>query len=145
MNQSSRIFRIASFIFLILLFFTFPLFPQNTVIHPVVKEYELTAAQYKIWTEIKKEWFKNEYPHCLKKRNLKLTCAGCESIFIRIIFTINKNGILEEIENVSEKVCGGKADNKLKECFLKNFKTKIFPDELRNMKIEITLGTGLKC
>lgn len=120
-------------------------FMQNDETGLPVKEYELKEPAKQVWYNIKDEWVMNEYPRCVAEKRLRLSCSGCSSVFIRVILTIDHQGKTTGYQKTYEKVCGGKGGIKTEKCFLRFFKNKTFPEELRNKKIETTLGTGLKC
>lgn len=110
-----------------------------------VKEHELPPAQWKAWNELKEKWMGSEYRDCLKKSDLKMSCSGCEYIYMDVILEIDKQGHLQSYTILKENVCGEKARKELQECFLKYFQEITFPPELKGWKIEAKLGTGLKC
>ncbi len=119
--------------------------PHGNSKHAIVKEYDLPDKQWRRWNEIKEFWMKNEYLPCLKRFKLRMSCSHCEYIFIKVELKIDAEGRLIGYKKIGENICGKKAGKKLEECLLKYFKNLVFPEELRNMTIEASLGTGLKC
>jgi hypothetical protein len=119
--------------------------PQSNSTHAIVKEYDLPDKQWRRWNEIKEYWMKNEYLPCLKRFKLRMSCSHCEYISIKVELKIDGEGSLVGYKKIGENICGKKAGKKLEECLLKYFKTLVFPEELRNITIEASLGTGLKC
>ena len=102
------------------------------------------SAQFK-WYSMDDVWHKKYYLNLLKENKLKLSCAGCENIYIDVIVEIDKNGKLISHKLVDGNQCGGKPTKKLVSSFIKYWYTYLFPPELRGLKIQIRLGTGLKC
>jgi len=111
----------------------------------VIKTSDLKYEQWKAWDSISDYWLKNEFPQCLKKNNLKLSCSGCESIYLVVNFYIDNDGKLSSYEIVKDKACGKAATHSLKKCFLLYFNNLVFPPLLRNIYLQVYLGNGLKC
>lgn len=111
----------------------------------ILRSYQLPKEQYREWKVIEDDWMKNEYGKILKENKLKMTCSGCENIFMDAIFTIDANGKLSATKIVKTRKCAGEFPKKLEERFLKWFFNFTFPKELHNLKFEVRLGTGLKC
>jgi hypothetical protein len=74
-----------------------------------------------------------------------MNCADCEYIYIDVVVVIDKTGRMSGYTKKAEKVCRGKAPEKLERCFIDYLRSITFPENLRNMIIEMRLGTGLKC
>jgi len=108
-------------------------------------DYKLPPEQFSMWDSIQENWFKETYWNCLKAHKLKMTCAGCHSIFARVQFYINSEGKISQYKVIQSRSCGGEMSKELLDCFLKPYLEIIFPAELRNMEIETRLGTGLSC
>jgi hypothetical protein len=111
----------------------------------IIETHNLNKEQWHLWDSIDNYWLKNEFPVCLKNNKLKLSCSGCESIYLVVNFYIDKEGKLTKYDIVKEKVCGKTATTALKKCFLSYFQTLVFPPHLRNINIQVRLGNGLKC
>jgi hypothetical protein len=111
----------------------------------VIEVHNLNQDQWHVWDSIDNYWLKNEFPLCLKNNKLKLSCSGCENIYLVVNFYIDNEGKLTKYDIVKEKVCGGTATAALKKCFLSYFQTLVFPPPLRNINIQVRLGNGLKC
>ncbi len=111
----------------------------------VFQFYDLNKTAYKSWNNIDSVWHYNSFRKCLSENNLKLSCAKCESIYLDVIFTIDSTGKLIDYRIVNEKLCGGRFTPELKICFLEFFLDFNFPEELRRLKFQVKLGTGLKC
>lgn len=111
----------------------------------IIKTHNLNVEQWRAWDSISDYWLKKEFPFCLKKNNLKLSCSHCESIYLTVNFFIDSEGKLNEYEIVKENICGSKATTVLKNDMLKYFKSLEFPPCLRNINIQVLLGNGLKC
>ncbi len=107
--------------------------------------YELTDEQWASYYKISDHWRRTVFPLCLKQNGLKLTCAGCESIYLAVRLHIGPDGKLSRYERMSDHVCGGKSTEKLERCFIEYFESITFPENLQNMIIETKLGNGLKC
>lgn len=115
--------------------------PKDTI----PKAYELPSAKYKAWKIIEQQWMSKEYGKILKENKLKMTCNGCENIFMDVVFAIDSTGKLKEYKTVKTRKCAGEFSKKLEERFVKWFFSLPFPAELYNLKFEVRLGTGLKC
>lgn len=111
----------------------------------LVKSYELPSAQYKAWKIIEQQWMSKEYGKILKENKLKMSCNGCEAIFMDVVLKIDSVGKLKEYKTVKTRKCAGEFSKKLEELFLKWFLNLSFPSELYDLKFEVRLGTGLKC
>jgi hypothetical protein len=123
-------------------------FAQNNNTIPadtIIKTHDLDREQWQAWDSISNYWLKNEYPLCLKKNKLKLSCGHCESVYLLVNFYIDKEGKLSKYEIIKDKACGSNATIKLKNCFLSYFLNIIFPPPLRNINIQAHIGNGLKC
>jgi hypothetical protein len=110
-----------------------------------ILSYDLQGSAWTAWKAIDKDWMENQYWACLKKFNLKMSCAGCENIYIDVELHINAEGRLASYKILKENICSGKITSDLEQAFLAYFKTLTFPESLRNLIIEARLGTGLKC
>jgi len=97
------------------------------------------------WNDMHDEWRRNNFQDCLDKEKLKLSCAHCSSIYLTVDFNIDSAGKVLEYRVVKENMCGNDFTESLKACFLTYFLAVQFPEGLRNMVFEITIGNGLKC
>lgn len=97
------------------------------------------------WNDMHDEWRRNNFQDCLDKEKLKLSCAHCSSIYLTVDFKIDSTGKVREYRVVKENRCGNDFTESLKTCFLTYFLAVQFPEALRNMVFEITIGNGLKC
>ncbi len=95
--------------------------------------------------EIREGFRRNAFRRCLEQSRLSMNCANCEYIYIDVVVVIDKNGKLSGYTKTGEKVCRGKAPEKLEKCFIDYLRSITFPKNLRNMTIETRLGNGLKC
>lgn len=129
---------------MVLLFFSFG-FKAQVAKDSIPKSYDLTGPQYSAWTNFYNNWRVVEYPKILKENKLKMNCSGCESIYMEVIFTINEIGKLSNYKVIKSKKCGKEFSKKLENRFMKLFLDFQFPKDMRNLKFEVRLGTGLKC
>lgn len=106
--------------------------------------YELKEAQWKEWAKIEEEW-KKEYSKILKEQKIKMSCSGCESVYMEVVLCIDEDGKLKYYRLVKTKKCGAEFSKGLEIRFMKWFFTKQFPAELYNTRFQVRLGTGLKC
>jgi hypothetical protein len=95
--------------------------------------------------EIHENFRKNVYYNCLSQSRLSMNCSNCIYIYIDVIISIDNKGRLCGYTKTVENICGNKASEKLERCFIDYLESITFPNNLRNMSIEIRLGTGLKC
>lgn len=120
--------------------------PMDTVSAvQVPKSYELKGDSWKDWNKIYENWMKNEYHKILKENKLKMTCSGCENIYLDVVLNIDSTGKMTFYKLVDSKKCSEKFSKKLEIQFMKSFFNLKFPPSLRNMFFEARLGTGLKC
>jgi hypothetical protein len=117
--------------------------PDSTV-SSAPKSYELKDEQWKAWKIVEEKWQK-EYARILKEQKLKMSCDGCESIFLDAVLSINAEGRMEYYKALNSKKCAEKFSKGLEIRFMKWFFNYKFPEELFNTKFEVRLGTGLKC
>lgn len=111
----------------------------------VLKSYELKGDSWKDWNKIYQDWMKNEYNKILKANKLKMTCSGCENIFLDVVLNVDSTGKMTFYKLVNSNKCSEKFSKKLEIQFMKSFFNLEFPPSLRNMYFEARLGTGLKC
>ncbi len=111
----------------------------------VLKYYELKGEAWKDWNAISQNWMKNEYHKILKENKLKMTCSGCEYIYLDVVLNIDSTGKMTYYKLINSNKCSEKFSKKLEIQFMKSFFNLKFPDSLKNMYFEARLGTGLKC
>lgn len=143
-------FQLFIFLFTLLLFaFTTNSNAQKDTIHQkrdsIIKMSDFTHEEYAAWSTILSDWRKNIFFDCLKKQKLRLTCDGCESIYLHVNMNIDSTGKLVKYTITKEKMCGEKFRPELKEGFLNYFENLIFPPALQNKIINVYLGECLKC
>ncbi|MEI6122589.1 MAG: hypothetical protein WCQ95_03070 [Bacteroidota bacterium] len=97
------------------------------------------------WNNLYDVWRSNFFYDCLSKSNIHIRCAQCDGVFMLIDFQINDKGFITNYRIVDQDMCGDDFTEKLLNCFLMYFLTIDFPKELRNMILEVHLGTSLKC
>lgn len=97
------------------------------------------------WNNMHDEWRRNNFQDCLDKEKLKMSCAHCSSIYLTVDFNIDSAGKVLDYRIVKGTMCGKDFTERLKKCFLEYFLEATFPEGLRNMVFEITIGNGLKC
>ncbi len=107
--------------------------------------HELTREQWAAYYAVHDTWRRTIFPLCLKKNGLKLSCAGCESVYVRVRLYIGPDGKLARYEKTGGRACGETPPEKLERCFIEYFGSITFPKKLWNMIIETSLGNGLKC
>lgn len=137
-----------SFFIIILLFtVTAGLNSSCAAIKPltVVRDHELRDEQWRDFNAISEHFVRNVFPRCLSQSKLKLTCSGCEYIYIIVRIEINADGRLVGYSKIRENVCGRHAPGNLERCFIEYLESITFPGNLRSMIIETRLGNGLKC
>ncbi|HOT43735.1 MAG TPA: hypothetical protein PLM53_04715 [Spirochaetota bacterium] len=111
----------------------------------MAKDHELKGAQWESINKIKEDFRKNVFRECLAQSKLSMNCSNCEYIYIDVIIVIDRNGRMCGYTKTAEKVCRGKAPVTLERCFMEYLESITFPIHVRNMSVEIRLGTGLKC
>jgi hypothetical protein len=116
----------------------------DSVVSTAPKSYELKDAQWEAWKSIEKKWQK-EYARILKEQKLKMSCSGCENIYMDAIITIDDTGKMKHYKLLKSNRCSEGFSKGLEIRFMKWFFNYEFPKELFNTKFEVRLGTGLKC
>ncbi|HOD16963.1 MAG TPA: hypothetical protein PK307_09065 [Spirochaetota bacterium] len=111
----------------------------------VIADHELRDEQWREFNAISEHFRKNVFPVCTEQLRLRMSCSGCEYIYIIFRIEINAGGRLTGCTKVGENVCGGKAPAALERCFVEYLESITFPRKLRSMIIQTRLGTGLKC
>ncbi len=129
-------------ILFLLLSFAFKAQQTNTTIP---HSYDLTGPQYDEWTNFYNNWRITEYPKILQENKLKMNCSTCESVYMEVLFVINEIGKLDHYEVLKSKKCNEGFSKKLEKRFMKAFMDFQFPKDMRSIKFEARLGTGLKC
>lgn len=129
--------------FLVLPVLIFACFGNNQ--NRVIKYHELRGAQWESMNRIQEDFRKNVFRECLSQSKLSMNCSNCEYIYIDVIIVVDGKGRMCGYTKTAEKVCRDKAPAKLERCFMEYLESLTFPKNLRNMSMEIRLGTGLKC
>ena len=111
----------------------------------VIRDHELRDDRWREFNAIRDDFTRNVFPGCIGRSKLKLTCAGCEYIYIIVRITIDADGRMSGYTKVKENVCGRSAPAALERCFIEYLESITFPRNLRGMVIETNLGNGLKC
>ncbi len=110
-----------------------------------IREADLTGKQQAAWYSFDTTWKKHIFPGCLLENHLKLSCAHCDNIYIDVKLKIDSTGKLVSYEKTGGEMCGQEVTDKLVKCFLDFFYFLEFPPELRNVILEVKLGSSLKC
>lgn len=108
-------------------------------------DYNLTQEQHHSWQSIREEWMKRQYWDSLKAHGLELTCSGCSSIYIDLGFQIDADGKIIHHEVLGGTACGTSIEHDLVQKWIQYFLDRVYPKELRTLKIQSRLGTGLSC
>ncbi|MCE3226277.1 MAG: hypothetical protein K0S32_828 [Bacteroidetes bacterium] len=113
------------------------LFSQDTITYS-----RLSKEQYSSWKQIEDKWLKEKFYPFLKKEKIKLSCGGCTSAVIWVVFKKTDRTTYEIIYN---KKCGSEFKGKqLAE--LKRLLDQIqLPEEFNNTYLKVYLGSALKC
>ncbi len=114
----------------------------DTITVPSV--YELKSEQWNDWKKIEDAW-KIEYYKILKEQKIKMSCSGCESVFMDVVLSVDNNGKLSYYKLIKSKKCEMEFTKGLEIKFMKWFFTQKFPQSLFNTKFQVRLGTSLKC
>jgi hypothetical protein len=113
--------------------------------YSVIREIDLKGKQFKAWNRFDTTWTKHILPGCLLENSLKLSCAHCSSVYLDVRLKIDSTGKLVSHEKVGGDMCGNDISDKVVKCFLDFFYFLEFPPELRNIILEVRLGSSLKC
>jgi hypothetical protein len=111
----------------------------------VVQDYNLQGNQWRAFNVIMENWRNNNYQKCLNQFNLQLTCDGCDAIYIKVKIKVDKSGHLVRYVKTGANICTKDSTEELERCFMEYMESLTFPECLRDIGIEITLGTILKC
>lgn len=107
--------------------------------------FELEKTQQSAWKFIENNWYKKIYYPYIKKNKIILSdCSLCGELFIDLEATINTDGKMT-IDAFTAKKCYKKMANQLVEYLTQYFLSIIFPENLRNLKIQNRLGIIYKC
>ncbi len=104
-----------------------------------------TDGQRQAWNKMHDDWLKNYFSSCMVHNKVKLSCAHCSKVYLTVDFKIDSSGKVNNHRIVKDIMCGRPFTVQLKTCFLEFFLNAVFPEGLRNMILEVTLGNGLKC
>ena len=135
---------------LFFLFFSFRLLSQEISVQTdslknIVSDYELKDEQWSAWKVYSEKWMKQEYGKILKANKLKMSCNGCENIFMDVVITIDGGGKLKYYKCLKSDKCGDEFSKGLEIAFMRWFFQQTFPKELYGLKFRTRLGTGIKC
>jgi hypothetical protein len=111
----------------------------------IIIDYRLKGKKHEEFDKILEYWKTSKYHNCMAESRLKMSCSGCEYVYIIVRISIDRSGRISGYTKAGENVCGQKAPEKLERCFMEYLESITFPPCLRNMTIETRLGTGLKC
>ena len=90
-------------------------------------------------------WMATEYQTILKRNKLKMSCKKCTSVYIDVIFLIERDGSFIDYEVVQSRKCGEEFDGDLQGEFVFFFAQIKFPTALRELRFRYRLGTSLSC
>ncbi len=150
MKLNSSFMRVLCAILFFTLFFSFFVYAQQDSIiktnsHPYLKYFELNEEQWDAWNTMDSTWSKDYFKSCLAENGLRLNCEDCENAYLTVKFDIDSTGIIKNFSNVKSNICGSEIPLKLEKSFMYYFLNIQFPTILRGLKIEVTIGNGLKC
>lgn len=103
----------------------------------------ISNAQYKAWKPIEEKWIKETFRPYLEKRKIKLSCLGCESVYLGVVF--KKDSANTTYTIIWTRRCGAPfSKNQLLEIKLLLNEIKL-PEEFNNAIFKVNLGQALKC
>lgn len=121
-----------------LLFTGVKIFSQDTLTYS-----NLSKEQYSTWKVIEDKWIKEQLRPYLKKRKIVLNCAGCESVYLGIVFT--KDSLTTTYKVIWTRRCGAPF-SKLQMNEIRLMINEIqLPAEFSNTTFKVNLGLALKC
>jgi hypothetical protein len=103
----------------------------------------LSKAQYSSWKNIEQKWLSEKYYPFLKKEKIKLSCAGCESVYVWLVFKKDNSNTTYDI--IKSKKCGGDFTGRLLSELKKLLNEIILPVEFNNTVFRTSIGSALKC
>lgn len=105
--------------------------------------YSLPAGQQQQWKELMDNWEKTHFDPFLNRQKIRLSCAHCESVRVKVAFEVFEEHAHFRI--LSAKKCGGKFTTKqLKEIELLLMKLS-FPAFFNGKIVLEDFGNALKC
>ncbi len=118
---------------------------SQTEVSDYLYSFELEKSQEETWKKEETIWLENVFYPYIKKSKIKLSdCYKCGNLYIDVEATIDANGKLT-IDNSISKKCGKPMDKKLQQYLMQYFISNIFPENLRNLKIQHRFGVLYKC
>lgn len=107
--------------------------------------FQLSETQQASFKIIEQDWFDKIFNPYSAKMKVKISdCRKCGDLYVDFEGKINNNGILKIDASIS-KECGKKMTSKQYKYFTEYFDKKVFPKNLRNLKIQHRLGILYKC
>lgn len=103
----------------------------------------LSKEQYSSWKTIEDKWMNETFRPYLAKRKIKLSCNGCESVYISLVF--KKDTINTTYQVIRTRKCGApfpKLQMNEVKLLLEEIK---LPQEFNNTLFKVNLGLVLKC
>ena len=105
----------------------------------------MNQQQFSDWQDLFQTWEQTYLTSCLGQENIVLSCAGCESVYLRVVFCTDSAGKVIHYDIIRENLCGRMFSEGMKACFLEFFINLVWPVSLRQKNLEVLLGRGLKC
>jgi hypothetical protein len=103
----------------------------------------LSKAQYEAWKKVEQEWLSEKFQPFLKRKKVKLSCAGCSSAMVWLTLK-RSEGVTVAVVTGTRK-CGGEFEGKALEELTKLAGELRLPEEFGNSVLTVSLGLALKC
>jgi hypothetical protein len=118
---------------------------MDTTPEIILHAYEMKESQWQAWQSFDIPWRTKQYPKILRENKLKLSCSGCENVYMDVVINIDAHGKLTDYRLLGSNKCGEEFSKALEIRFMKWFFQQQFPQELFGTRFQVRLGTGLKC
>lgn len=89
---------------------------------------------------------KGHFDKLLRKQGIKkITCAGCDAVYVELIFCIDKNGKVQPMKLVSSTLCHGKKSETFIKDFYQSLNALTLPKQFSGQPYRYRFGRALKC
>lgn len=111
-----------------------------------LETYKLRGKPYQTWDSLEKLW-QQDLSKLFKKHHIVMSCASCSRVIAKGIFHIDSLGKCTMVFTEKLVTCGGQpmSPSFQKDFFDFWFHKTVFPAELRNRYLKVSLGRVLKC
>lgn len=127
----------------VIFFLLLVLYVSNFLAQDTLSISSLSKQQFSQWKGIEDKWKTEKFQPFLKTERIKLTCAGCSSVYIRLVF--KKSGQITTFIITKTKKCGEEFNAKQLKTIRKLLDEIKLPEEFNESIFKIQIGIGLSC